>query len=81
MITRILNSIANNYLQQNIARRRRRIHKALNSYSASYLKCARAGPGGRKTQRLSPAARFGYLNLEAKAVLEQIVNVDNQLMS
>lgn len=60
LITRILNSIANNYLQQNIARQ-----AAQDSQSLEFLQRqlpevrSELDQGGRKTQRLSPAARFG----------------------
>lgn len=40
LITRILNSMLTTICNRISLARRRRIHKALNSYSASYLKCA-----------------------------------------
>ena len=60
LITRILNSIANNYLQQNIARQ-----AAQDSQSLEFLQRqlpevrSELDQAEEKTQRLSPAARFG----------------------
>lgn len=80
LITRILNSIANNYLQQNIARR-----AAQDSQSLEFLQ--RQLPEVRSELDEAEEKLSVYrqqrdsvdLNTEAKAVLEQIVNVDNQL--
>ncbi|EFW8765234.1 polysaccharide biosynthesis tyrosine autokinase [Shigella sonnei] len=80
LITRILNSIANNYLQQNIARQ-----AAQDSQSLEFLQ--RQLPEVRSELDQAEEKLNVYrqqrdsvdLNLEAKAVLEQIVNVDNQL--
>lgn len=80
LITRILNSIANNYLQQNIARQ-----AAQDSQSLEFLQ--RQLPEVRSELDQAEEKLNVYrqqrdsvdLNTEAKAVLEQIVNVDNQL--
>ncbi|WP_253383673.1 polysaccharide biosynthesis tyrosine autokinase [unidentified bacterial endosymbiont] len=80
LLTRILNSIAENYLQQNIARQ-----AAQDSQSLDFLQ--RQLPKVRSEldnaeQRLNDYRRQRDsvdLTLEAKSVLEQIVNVDNQL--
>ncbi len=52
----------------------------MNSYSASYLKCAASWTKAEEKLNVYRQQRDSVdLNLEAKAVLEQIVNVDNQL--
>ncbi len=52
----------------------------MNSYSASYLKCAASWTRRKKKLNVYRQQRDSVdLNTEAKAVLEQIVNVDNQL--
>lgn len=79
-ITRVLNSIAENFLQQNIARQ-----AAQDSQSLDFLQ--KQLPKVRSEldtaeQRLNDYRRQRDsvdLSLEAKSVLEQIVNVDNQL--
>ena len=78
LITRILNSIANNYLQQNIARQAAQDSQSLEFLQRQLPEVRSELDQAEENQRLSPAALVD-LNLEAKAVLEQIVNVDNQL--
>ena len=57
LITRILNSIANSYLQQNIARRGTQDSQSLEFLQRQLPESAqRAGPDRKKTQRLSPAS-------------------------
>lgn len=80
LITRELNTITRNYLQQNIARQ-----AAQDSQSLEFLK--RQLPKVRSELELAEQRLNDYrrkrdsvdLSLEAKSVLEQIVNVDNQL--
>ncbi|MDD8641970.1 tyrosine-protein kinase [Escherichia coli] len=80
MITWVLNSITDNYLQQNIARQ-----AAQDSQRLEFLQ--RQLPEVRNDLDLAEEKLSVYrrqrdsvdLNLEARAVLEQIVNVDNQL--
>ncbi|WP_054181318.1 tyrosine-protein kinase [Trabulsiella odontotermitis] len=79
-IVRILNSIAGNYLQQNIARQAAQDSKSLEFLQAQLpqvrneLDQAESKLNAYRKQQDSVD-----LNLEAKSVLEQIVNVDNQL--
>lgn len=80
VITRTLKSIADNYLQQNIARQ-----AAQDSQSLDFLQ--RQLPGVRADLEQAEQRLNTYrqqrdsvdLSLEAKSVLEQIVNVDNLL--
>lgn len=80
LIARILNSISDNYLQQNIARQ-----AAQDSKSLEFLQ--KQLPQVRSDLDLAEDKLNAYrkqsdsvdLNLEAKSVLEQIVNADNQL--
>lgn len=80
LIARVLNSIADNYLQQNIA-----LQAAQDSRSLEFLQ--RQLPKVRgdldeaedKLNSYRQARDSVDLNLEAKSVLEQIVNTDNQL--
>ncbi|KNC09911.1 hypothetical protein AC791_14955 [Klebsiella sp. RIT-PI-d] len=80
LIARILNSISDNYLQQNIARQ-----AAQDSKSLEFLQ--RQLPQVRSDLDQAEDKLNAYrkqsdsvdLNLEAKSVLEQIVNADNQL--
>ena len=80
LITRTLKSIADNYLQQNIARQ-----AAQDSQSLDFLQ--RQLPSVRADLEQAEKRLNTYrqqrdsvdLSLEAKSVLEQIVNVDNQL--
>ena len=79
-IATVLNHIAQNYLQQNIARQ-----AAQDSQSLNFLQ--RQLPQVRSELELAEERLNTYrkqrdsvdLSLEAKSVLEQIVNVDNQL--
>lgn len=59
LITRILNSIANNYLQQNIARRAAQDSQSLEFLQRQLPEVRSELTVRKKTQRLSPAARFG----------------------
>lgn len=80
MNAQTLNSIANNYLQQNIERQ-----AAQDSKSLAFLQ--RQMPQVRRDLDQAEERLNGYrkkrdsvdLNLEAKSVLEQIVNADKQL--
>lgn len=79
-IADVLNSIANNYLQQNVARQ-----AAQDSRSLDFLQTQLPKVRGELDQaedrlnRYRKASDSVDLNLEAKSVLEQVVNVDNQL--
>ncbi|WP_054179540.1 tyrosine-protein kinase [Trabulsiella odontotermitis] len=79
-IVRILNSITSNYLQQNIARQAAQDSKSLEFLQEqlpqvrSELDQAESKLNAYRKQQDSVD-----LNLEAKSVLEQIVNADNQL--
>ena len=80
LIERILNSISENYLAQNIARQAAQDAKSLEFLSKQL-------PEGRsdldqaedKLNQYRRKSDSVDLSLEAKAVLDQIVNVDNQL--
>lgn len=80
LIERILNSVSENYLAQNIARQAAQDAKSLEFLSKQL-------PQVREDLDLSEDKLNQYrrlndsvdLSLEAKAVLDQIVNVDNQL--
>lgn len=80
LIARILNSIADNYLQQNIARQ-----AAQDSRSLEFLQSQLPKVRGELDEAESKLNSYRQerdsvdLNLEAKSVLEQIVNTDNQL--
>lgn len=80
LITRILDNIADNYLQQNIARQAAQDSQSLEFLQGqlpkvrSELETAEQHLNDYRRQRDSVD-----LTLEAKSVLEQIVNVDNQL--
>jgi tyrosine-protein kinase Etk/Wzc len=78
-MARVLNCIADNYLQQNVARQAAQDAKSLQflKQQLPQVRSELTRPG--EAQPLSPAKRLVDLNLEAKAVLEQIVNADNQL--
>ena len=80
LIETILNNISDNYLQQNIARQAAQDSKSLEFLQKKLpqvreeLDQAEDKLNGYRKQRDSVD-----LNLEAKSVLEQVVNVDNQL--
>ncbi|SNY79849.1 tyrosine-protein kinase [Enterobacter sp. CC120223-11] len=80
LIARTLNSIADNYLQQNIARQ-----AAQDSRSLEFLQSQLPKVRGELDQAEDKLNSYRQerdsvdLNLEAKSVLEQIVNTDNQL--
>lgn len=80
LITRILNNIAENYLQQNIARQAAQDSQSLEFLQGQLPKVR--SDLERAEQHLNDYRRQRDsvdLSLEAKSVLEQIVNVDNQL--
>lgn len=79
-MARVLNCIADNYLHQNVARQ-----AAQDAKSLQFLKQQLPPVRGELDQAEEKLNRYRQqndsvdLNLEAKAVLEQIVNADNQL--
>ncbi|EMP3860579.1 polysaccharide biosynthesis tyrosine autokinase [Enterobacter hormaechei] len=79
-IARVLNAIAENYLQQNIARQEAQDSRSLDFLQAQLPKIsadldqAEARLNAYRAQRDSVD-----LSLEAKSVLDQVVNVENQL--
>lgn len=80
LIERILNSISENYLAQNIARQAAQDAKSL-EFLSKQLPQVR-GDLDLSEDKLNQYRRLNDsvdLSLEAKAVLDQIVNVDNQL--
>ncbi|WP_312950688.1 tyrosine-protein kinase [Superficieibacter sp.] len=80
LIARILNSISDNYLQQNIARQAAQDSKSL-EFLQKQLPQVR-GDLDQSEDKLNAYRKKSDsvdLNLEAKSVLEQIVNADNQL--
>ncbi|MDE1582000.1 polysaccharide biosynthesis tyrosine autokinase [Klebsiella pneumoniae] len=80
LIERILNSISENYLAQNIARQAAQDAKSL-EFLSKQLPQVR-GDLDQAEDKLNQYRRKSDsvdLSLEAKAVLDQIVNVDNQL--
>jgi tyrosine-protein kinase Etk/Wzc len=79
-IARIVNSIADNYLQQNIARQAAQDSKSL-EFLQQQLPQVRGelDDAEDKLNAYRKQSDSVDLNLEAKSVLEQIVNADNQL--
>ncbi|HFG2692148.1 TPA: polysaccharide biosynthesis tyrosine autokinase, partial [Escherichia coli] len=80
LIERILNSVSENYLAQNIARQATQDAKSL-EFLSKQLPQVR-GDLDLSEDKLNQYRRLNDsvdLSLEAKAVLDQIVNVDNQL--
>ena len=80
-IARVLNAIAENYLQQNIARQEAQDSRSLDFLQAQLPKIS-ADLGNQAEARLNAyrAQRDSVdLSLEAKSVLDQVVNVENQL--
>ncbi|EPJ6743094.1 polysaccharide biosynthesis tyrosine autokinase [Escherichia coli] len=80
LIERILNSVSENYLAQNIARQAAQYAKSL-EFLSKQLPQVR-GDLDLSEDKLNQYRRLNDsvdLSLEAKAVLDQIVNVDNQL--
>ncbi|MEX9253695.1 tyrosine-protein kinase [Pseudenterobacter timonensis] len=79
-ISRVLNDIADNYLQQNVARQAAQDAKSL-AFLKQQLPQVRSelDQAEDKLNRYRQQSDSVDLNLEAKAVLEQIVNADNQL--
>ncbi|HHI1736711.1 TPA: GNVR domain-containing protein, partial [Escherichia coli] len=80
LIERILNSVSENYLAQNIARQAAQDAKSL-EFLSKQLPQVR-GDLDLSEDKLNQYRRLNDsvdLSLEAKAVLDQIVNVDNQL--
>lgn len=76
----MLNCIADNYLQQNVARQAAQDAKSL-QFLKQQLPQVRSelDQAEEKLNRYRQQNDSVDLNLEAKAVLEQIVNADNQL--
>ncbi|MEG5631227.1 tyrosine-protein kinase [Enterobacter hormaechei] len=79
-MARVLNCIADNYLQQNVARQAAQDAKSL-QFLKQQLPQVRSelDQAEEKLNRYRQQNDSVDLNLEAKAVLEQIVNADNQL--
>ncbi|HCK0331534.1 polysaccharide biosynthesis tyrosine autokinase [Klebsiella pneumoniae] len=80
VLERILNSISNNYLAQNIARQAAQDDKSLEFLNAQLPKVrSELDSAEDKLNQYRRQKDSVDLSLEAKSVLEQIVNVDNQL--
>lgn len=80
LIKEIVDSIANNYLAQNIARQAAQDEKSLNFLNLQLPKVrADLDVAEDKLNQYRRQNDSVDLSLEAKSVLEQIVNVDNQL--
>ncbi len=80
MITNIIDSISNNYLSQNIARQAAQDAKSLEFLSNQLPKVRNdLDVAEDKLNEYRRKNDSVDLSLEAKSVLEQIVNVDNQL--
>lgn len=80
VLERILNSIGNNYLAQNIARQAAQDAKSLELLNAQLPKVrSELDSAEDKLNQYRRQKDSVDLSLEAKSVLEQIVNVDNQL--
>ncbi|HBT9007828.1 polysaccharide biosynthesis tyrosine autokinase [Klebsiella pneumoniae] len=80
LISRILDSISNNYLAQNVARQAAQDAKSL-EFLNNQLPKVRAGLdlAEDKLNNYRKQKDSVDLSMEAKSVLDQIVNVDNQL--
>jgi tyrosine-protein kinase Etk/Wzc len=80
LIERIINSISENYLAQNIARQAAQDAKSL-EFLSKQLPQVRSDldQAEDKLNQYRRKSDSVDLSLEAKAVLDQIVNVDNQL--
>ncbi|HHN8240528.1 polysaccharide biosynthesis tyrosine autokinase [Klebsiella quasipneumoniae] len=80
LLEKILNSIANNYLAQNVARQAAQDAKSLEFLSEQLPKVRNElDIAEDKLNQYRRQKDSVDLSLEAKSVLEQIVNVDNQL--
>ncbi|WP_325081782.1 polysaccharide biosynthesis tyrosine autokinase [Klebsiella aerogenes] len=80
LIESIVNSISNNYLAQNIARQAAQDAKSLDFLNLQLPKVrAELDVAEEKLNQYRRQKDSVDLSLEAKSVLEQIVNVDNQL--
>lgn len=80
LIESIVNSISNNYLAQNIARQAAQDAKSLDFLNLQLPKVrAELDIAEEKLNQYRRQKDSVDLSLEAKSVLEQIVNVDNQL--
>ncbi|HFP9242801.1 TPA: polysaccharide biosynthesis tyrosine autokinase [Klebsiella michiganensis] len=80
VLENILNSISNNYLTQNIARQAAQDAKSLEFLNAQLPKVRNELDSAEdKLNQYRRQKDSVDLSLEAKSVLEQIVNVDNQL--
>lgn len=80
LLEKILNSISNNYLAQNVARQAAQDAKSLEFLSEQLPKVRNELDSAEdKLNQYRRQKDSVDLSLEAKSVLEQIVNVDNQL--
>ena len=80
LLEKILNSISNNYLAQNVARQAAQDAKSLEFLSEQLPKVRNELDAAEdKLNQYRRQKDSVDLSLEAKSVLEQIVNVDNQL--
>ena len=79
LLEKILNSISNNYLAQNVARQAAQDAKSLEFLSEQLPKVRNELAAEDKLNQYRRQKDSVDLSLEAKSVLEQIVNVDNQL--
>ncbi|MBD7314437.1 polysaccharide biosynthesis tyrosine autokinase [Klebsiella pneumoniae] len=80
LLEKILNSISNNYLAQNVARQAAQDAKSLEFLSEQLPKVRNElDTAEDKLNQYRRQKDSVDLSLEAKSVLEQIVNVDNQL--
>ena len=80
LIKRIINSISNNYLAQNIARQAAQDEKSLEFLNLQLPKVrSELDIAENKLNAYRKQNDSVDLSLEAKSVLDQIVNVDNQL--
>lgn len=80
LIEKILNNISDNYLQQNIARQAAQDSKSLEFLEAKMPEVRRElDEAENKLNAYRKQSDSVDLNLEAKSVLEQVVNVDNQI--
>ena len=80
LIARVLNSISDNYLQQNIARQAAQDTRSLEFLQSQLPKVrGELDEAEGKLNSYRQERDSVDLNLEAKSVLEQIVNTDNQI--
>lgn len=80
LLEKILNSISDNYLQQNITRQAAQDSKSLEFLQKKMPQVSsELDEAENKLNAYRKQSDSVDLNLEAKSVLEQVVNVDNQL--